>query len=59
MVANQSQWWFSMHSGFGCVCVTELLECADATRRGPVAREGVKHLHSAVAVLSLCESVSV
>ena len=34
-----------------------MLECADATRRGPVAREGVKHLHSAVAVLSLCEFV--
>ena len=34
-----------------------LLECADATRREPVAREGVKHVHSAVAVLSLCESV--
>ena len=33
-----------------------VLECADAKGRWPVAREGVKHLHHAFAVLSSCDS---
>ena len=45
-------------SCFVFVILVFVLECADATGRGPVAREAVERLHLAVAVLSLCESAS-